>query len=38
MNRLILILFLLFNLSLTAVLANPKITVRTAILYGLSFK
>ena len=32
MNRLILILFLLFNLSLTAVLANPKITVRTAIL------
>ena len=32
MNRLILVLFLLFNLSLTAVLANPKITVRTAIL------
>ena len=32
MNRLILILFLLFNLSLSAVLANPKITVRTAIL------
>ena len=32
MNRLILVLFLLFNLSLSAVLANPKITVRTAIL------
>ena len=32
MNRLILVLFLLLNLSLSAAMANPKITVRTAIL------
>ena len=32
MNRLILVLFLLLNLSLSTAMANPKITVRTAIL------